>query len=141
MEPACDRHLQLFLVAKTLTGGQAFLEMQENVKTNGSKIRGWIMKQLLAKFCQNSCCASSRMWTRIVIEEHYTCSKHSTHFGSSQFEQCFTVMVSVYCFTTWEEFKDQNPFRVPEHRVHDFPYLQRLFELHPDRRSTMPPTH
>ncbi|GFX76947.1 hypothetical protein TNCV_2258101 [Trichonephila clavipes] len=38
MEPACDRCLQLFVVAKTLTGGQVFLEVKENVKIAGSKI-------------------------------------------------------------------------------------------------------
>ncbi|GFU37549.1 hypothetical protein TNCV_4274771 [Trichonephila clavipes] len=32
MEPVCDRRLQLFVVAKMLTGGQEFLEEQENVE-------------------------------------------------------------------------------------------------------------
>ncbi|GFX13826.1 hypothetical protein TNCV_3421381 [Trichonephila clavipes] len=37
MEPVRGRRFQLF-VAKTLTRGQAFLEVQENVKIVGSKI-------------------------------------------------------------------------------------------------------
>ncbi|XP_069673727.1 DNA mismatch repair protein Mlh1-like isoform X2 [Periplaneta americana] len=59
-----------------LTGGQEFLEVQENVKIAGSKIRtvGWMIKQLPVKFRQNSCCAPSRMWTSIVMEEHNTCT-------------------------------------------------------------------
>ncbi|GFW55840.1 hypothetical protein TNCV_122241 [Trichonephila clavipes] len=39
MEPTCDRRLQLFVFAKTLIGGQKFLEVQESVKITGSKIR------------------------------------------------------------------------------------------------------
>ncbi|GFU53853.1 hypothetical protein TNCV_4254611 [Trichonephila clavipes] len=39
MEQACDRRLELFVVAKTITGGQEFLEVQENVDITGSKIR------------------------------------------------------------------------------------------------------
>ncbi|GFX27247.1 hypothetical protein TNCV_3340591 [Trichonephila clavipes] len=39
MEPACARRLQSFVVTKTLTGGQEFLEVQENVKIAGRKIR------------------------------------------------------------------------------------------------------
>ncbi|GFX17351.1 hypothetical protein TNCV_3553551 [Trichonephila clavipes] len=38
MEPACDRRLQMFIVAKTLTV-QEFLEVQEYVKIAGSKSR------------------------------------------------------------------------------------------------------
>ncbi|XP_069699831.1 acyl-CoA Delta-9 desaturase-like isoform X2 [Periplaneta americana] len=33
-----------------------------------------MIKQLPAKFRQNSCCAPSRMWTSIVMEEHNTCT-------------------------------------------------------------------
>ncbi|GFU87194.1 hypothetical protein TNCV_1059061 [Trichonephila clavipes] len=39
MEQACDRRLQLFVVAKTLTGRQEFLEVLENGKIAGSKIK------------------------------------------------------------------------------------------------------
>ncbi|GFX98728.1 hypothetical protein TNCV_1503061 [Trichonephila clavipes] len=38
MEPACDRRLLLFVVAKMLTG-QEFLEKQENGEITGSKFR------------------------------------------------------------------------------------------------------
>ncbi|GFT09974.1 hypothetical protein TNCV_1114361 [Trichonephila clavipes] len=103
-----------------------------------------MIKQLLAKFRQNSCCASGRMWTSIIVEEHNTCSKHSTPLisnGTSQFLQCFTVMVSVYRLTAWSEINEQNALPVPEHREHHFSYQQRLFELSPDWRSPMPPVH
>ncbi|GFV57500.1 hypothetical protein TNCV_4561361 [Trichonephila clavipes] len=146
MEPACDRRLQLFVVAKTLIGGQEFLEVQENEKIVGSKIRtvGWMIKQLSAKFRQNSCCASSRMWTSIAMEGHNTYIKHSSPLvlnGTSQFLQCFTITVSVCCFTTWKEVNEQNALPVPEHRAHHFPYQQRLFEFRLDQRSAMPPMH
>ncbi|GFV08953.1 hypothetical protein TNCV_3821961 [Trichonephila clavipes] len=142
MEPTCDRRLQHFVVTKTLTGEEEFLEVQENMKIPGSKIRavGWRIKLLPA----NSCCASSRMWTSIVMEEQNTCSKHSTPLvlnGTSQFSQCFTVTFSVYCFTKWKEVNEQNALLVPEHRAHHFQYQQRLYEFHPDRRSPMPPMH
>ncbi|GFX18877.1 hypothetical protein TNCV_321831 [Trichonephila clavipes] len=78
--PSCTARPQLFVIAKTLTGGQEFLKVQENVKIAGSKIRavGRMIKQLSAKFPQNSCCASSHMWTSIVPKKHNTCMKHST---------------------------------------------------------------
>ncbi|GFX01126.1 hypothetical protein TNCV_4580921 [Trichonephila clavipes] len=144
MEPAWDRRLQLFIVAKTLTGEQEFLEVQEKVKIAGIKIRavGGMIKQLPANFRQKRCGISSRFWTSIVTEEHNTCIKYSTPLvlnGTSQFPQRFTVMVNVYCFTTWKEVNEQNALPSPEHRAHHFPYRQRLFR--PDRKSTMPPMH
>ncbi|GFU01554.1 hypothetical protein TNCV_655051 [Trichonephila clavipes] len=50
MKLSCDRHLQIFVVAKRLNGEQEFLEVQENVRNAGSKIRavGWMIKQLPA---------------------------------------------------------------------------------------------
>ncbi|GFW06324.1 hypothetical protein TNCV_37981 [Trichonephila clavipes] len=39
MEPECGRRLQLFVAAKTLTGGQEFLVVQENLKIVDRKIR------------------------------------------------------------------------------------------------------
>ena len=118
----------------------------KNIEIAGSNIRaiGWIIKQLSAKFWQNSCCAMSRMWTSTVMEKHNTCSRHSTPLVLNdplQFTQCFTITINVYCFTTCKEVSKQNIFPVPEHSPNHFPYQQRLFEFPPDRSSTMSPMH
>ncbi|GFU50937.1 hypothetical protein TNCV_4461331 [Trichonephila clavipes] len=51
MEPVCDKRLQLFVVAKTLSGGQKSLEVKEKVKIAGSKIRA-----RLESIVENSTC-------------------------------------------------------------------------------------
>ena len=124
--------------------GQEFLEVQENVKIAESKIRavGWMIKQLPAKFRQNIYCGSSCMWTGIVMEEHNTCSEHFMPLvlnGTSQFPQCFTVTVSIYCFITWKEINEQNALPVLEHNAHHFLCQQPPFEFRSDWRSIMPP--
>ncbi|GFT92606.1 hypothetical protein TNCV_1480931 [Trichonephila clavipes] len=84
MEPACDRSRQLFVVAKSFIEEHKFLEEQENVKIAGIEIRavGGMIKQIPAKFRQNSCCMSS-----VVQEEHSTCIKHSTRLVSNEASQ------------------------------------------------------
>ncbi|GFX83412.1 hypothetical protein TNCV_1427081 [Trichonephila clavipes] len=74
------------------------------------------------------------MWTIIVTDEHNTCIKHSRPLvlnDMSKFPQCFTVMVNVYCLTTWEEVNEQIALHIPEHHAHHFPYRQHLFEFRP----------
>ncbi|GFW75225.1 hypothetical protein TNCV_4188801, partial [Trichonephila clavipes] len=63
MEPAYNRRLQLFVVAKTLTGGQEFLECKKTAKLLGKQdqsCRG-LIRNSKTKFHRNADCASSRM--------------------------------------------------------------------------------
>ncbi|GFX54426.1 hypothetical protein TNCV_3825251 [Trichonephila clavipes] len=81
MEPACDRRLELFVVAKTISGGQEFLEVQENVNNPGSKIRAPIdLAELTMNFNRRNAFSIQELYHRPNLASGGRRYK-SLHFG------------------------------------------------------------
>ena len=61
--------------------------------------------------------------------------------GPSQFQQCFTVTLSIHHLTSGQKIDEENVPPVLEHHAHHFPHWQSLLEFHLAGRSNVIPMH
>ena len=143
VEEALDRNFHLVIVAEA-PSGQMFFQLRKQVVVTGCQIRtiGWVGDDVPSKLIQESNGLTGDVGTSVVVEKAYALGQHSSSpvlNRPSEFFECLTIPVGVYCGPMSHEVDQQYPLSIPKHSCHDFAGRLCCFEFSWLGRRGMPP--
>ena len=143
VEEGLDRNFHLVIVAEA-PSSQMFFQLRKQVVVTGCQVRtiGWVGDDVPSKLIQESNSLMGDVGASVVVEKAYALGQHSSSLvlnHPSEFFECLTIPVSVYCGPISHEVDQQYPLSIPKHSCHDFAGRLCCFEFSRLGQRGMPP--